>query len=547
METPPPDMPAAKQTPWLGAFAHLPFAVVWLASGVALVGISMYDTASGWLMTTLALDPLDVSLVHAATNLPMFLFTLPAGALADIVDPRRLILYNSCGLALLVVAFASLVSLGLTSPTVLLLTTFLVSALWSVNAPSWLAILPALVPKSDLAGAIAANGVAYNLSRTVGPTLGGMAIVHSGLSTPFWAFAATNVVVVAALLWWRAPPKETASLPAERLTGAVRTGVRHALNNRLFRATLVRTLAVYPFAAAYFGLMPVIARGSGQGVEHYGLLLSMISAGALAGSFGHRYLRGFLNLDQLVTVGSIGTAAALALFAWGHTFEILLGASFCAGAAWVVVLTSLYTSAQNVLPQWVRGRGLAIFLTVTFGAVAVSSAIWGQAAATFGLDHALLASAVGALLAIPLTWPWKLQNAEAVDLTPSRHWKRPDAIEDIADDRGPILVKIEYWIEPKDRDPFLRAIDELGEQRRRDGALAWGVFEDMAEFGRFEEAYLIESWLELMHFRERVTRDDRQIEDEIRDMLKKPPHIEFLVAPDREALRQRAHDAPAGA
>src|SRR5271165_5648857 len=132
---------------WLGAFAHKPFAVVWFASALGLVGISMCDTASGWLMTTLDLDPFAVSLVHAATNLPMFLFTLPAGALADIVDPRRLILYVSCGIVLLIAIFASLVFLDLASPPSLLLTTFLLSATWSVNAPAWLSILPALVPK----------------------------------------------------------------------------------------------------------------------------------------------------------------------------------------------------------------------------------------------------------------------------------------------------------------------------------------------------------------------------------------------------------------
>jgi len=356
METPVPETPAAEKDRWLGAFAHLPFAVVWIASAVALVGISMYDTASGWLMTTLDLNPFDVSLVHAATNLPMFLFTLPAGALADIVDPRRLILYISCGIAVLIVVFAGFVSLDLASPVSLLLTTFLLSAAWSVTSPAWLAILPSLVPRSELPGAIAANGVAYNLSRTIGPMLGGFAIVHYGLSAPYWAFAVANVIVVAALLWWRAPPKETASLPAERLSGAVRTGLRHAVNSRYFRSTLVRTVAVYPFAAAYWGLMPLIARGSGEGAEHYGLLLSIISAGALVASFAHRFLRQFINLDWMTALGSVGTAAALALFASYRAFPVLLGACFLAGAAWVLVLTSLYVSAQNVLPQWVRGR-----------------------------------------------------------------------------------------------------------------------------------------------------------------------------------------------
>jgi MFS family permease len=547
METPVPETPAAEKDRWLGAFAHLPFAVVWIASAVALVGISMYDTASGWLMTTLDLNPFDVSLVHAATNLPMFLFTLPAGALADIVDPRRLILYISCGIAVLIVMFAGLVSLDLASPVSLLLTTFLLSAAWSVNSPGWLAILPSLVPRSELPGAIAANGVAYNLSRTIGPMLGGFAIVHYGLSAPYWAFAVANVIVVAALLWWRAPPKETASLPAERLSGAVRTGLRHAVNSRYFRSTLVRTVAVYPFAAAYWGLMPLIARGSGEGAEHYGLLLSVISAGALVASFAHRTLRQFINLDWMTALGSVGTAVALALFASFRAFPVLLGACFLAGAAWVLVLTSLYVSAQNVLPQWVRGRGLAIFLTVIFGVVAVSSAAWGQVAAEIGLDRALLAASAGALLAIPLTWSWELHDAEAIDLTPSLHYRRPQAVEDIADDRGPVLVKIEYWIDPKDRERFLRAIDDLGEQRRRDGAFAWGMFEDMAEFGRFEEAYLIESWLELMHFRERVTKEDRVIEDEIREMLTGPPHIEFLVSAERAPRRNGRRGAAGGA
>jgi predicted MFS family arabinose efflux permease len=546
METPVPETPADARKAWLGAFAHKPFVVVWLASALGLVGISMYDTASGWLMTKLDLNPLYVSLVHAATNLPMFLFTLPAGALADIVDPRRLILYISGGIALLIVVFAALVSLDLASPVSLLLTTFLISAAWSVNSPAWLAILPALVPKGDLSGAIAANGVAYNVSRTIGPALGGVAIANLGLSAPYWAFAAANVVVIAALLWWRAPIKATAPLPAERLSGAVRTGVRHALNNRLFRSTLVRTLAVYPFATAYWALMPLIARESGQGAQHYGMLLSMVSAGALAGSFANRYLRRFINLDWMVALGSIGTAGALGLFGGSHAVLVLLAACFLAGASWVLVLTSLYLSAQNVLPQWVRGRGLAIFLTVIFGSLAVCSAAWGQAAAKIGVDNALVAAAIGALLAIPLTWRWKLNDAEAIDLTPSLHYKRPQSAEDIADDRGPVLVKIEYRIDPRDRERFLRAVDELGEQRRRDGAFAWGVFEDMAEFGRFEEAYLIESWLELMHFRERVTKEDRVIEDEISEMLTGAPHIEFLVGAERQTLRSRG-GSPVGA
>lgn len=546
MDSPVPESQAPARAAWLGAFAHTAFTVVWLASAVSLVGVSMYDASSAWLMSTLDLNPAAISLVHAATTLPMFLFTLPAGALVDIIDPRKLILVMSCGIVALTATFAALVSADLATPLLLLLTTFLLSAAWSMNAPAWLAILPALVPKANLTGAVAAYTVAFNLSRAIGPALAGFAMVRYGLSAPYWMFAAANGVVIAALLWWRAPAKDMKSLPAERLAGAIRTGLRHAINNPLFRSTLVRTLAVYPFSAAYWGLMPLIARESGAGAQHYGLLLSAVSAGALASSLAQSAVRRFVDADWAVAIGSIGTAAALALFGLTREFPVQLAAGVCGGAAWVLVLTSLYVSAQNVLPQWVRGRGLAIFLTVIFGAVAVFSAAWGQAAARIGVDHTLLLAALGTLVAIPATWSWKLQSAEAVDLAPSLHYREPQATEAMSDDRGPVLVKLEYRIDPKDRDRFLRAIDQLGEQRRRDGAFAWGVFEDLAEIGRFEEAYLIESWLELMHFRERITVEDRQIEDDISAMLTRPPHIEFLVAADGEAARH-AHGAEAGA
>ena len=507
----------------------------------------MYDTASGWLMTTLDLNPFDVSMVHVATTLPMFLFTLPAGAIADIVDPRRMIIAVSYAIAALMVVFAALVSLDFASPLLLLLTTFVLSAAWSLNTPAWLSIVPLLVPKPEIPGAIAAHGVGYNISRTVGPALGGLVIMKLGLVAPFWIFVAANLAVIAALTWWRAPARQTASLPAERLSSAVRTGLRHAANNRLLWATLVRTLAVYPFTAAYWGLLPLIARRTGEGAEHYGLLLSAISIGAILGSLKHDKLRERLGPDRLVAVATILTASALTMFAFAHDLPVALAASVLAGVAWVTNLTCLYTSAQNVLPDWVRGRGLAIFLTVIFGTMTLCSAAWGDIAAKTGLPTALLLAAAGAIVAIPLTWRWKLQQDAALDLSPSQHWDMPQTHEEIDNDRGPVLVKIEYRIDPKDRAAFLRALDELGFERRRDGAFAWGIFEDASEFGRYEETYLIETWLELMHLRERVTNADRVLEDEIRDMLVAPPRIEFLIAAERGPRVRQPRAEPAGA
>ena len=254
-----------------------------------------------------------------------------------------------------------------------------------------------------------------------------------------------------------------------------------------------------------------------------------------------------MGADRLVALGTILTALALTLFAFAHELALVLCACLLAGVAWVNNLTCLYTSAQNVLPEWVRGRGLAIFLTVIFGTVALSSAAWGDIAAKTGLPTALLLAAGGAIAAIPLTWRWTLEQSAALDLSPSQHWGKPQTHEEIDNARGPVLVKIEYRIDPKDRIAFLRALDELGFERRRDGAFAWGVFEDAGEFGRYEETYLIESWLELLHLRERVTNADRLLEDEIREMLVAPPRIEFLIAAERGEQVQRARTEAAGA
>ena len=334
-------------------------------------------------------------------------------------------------------------------PSLLLLTTFVLSAAWSLNIPAWLSIVPLLVPKPVIPGAIAAHSVGYNLSRTIGPALGGFIIVNYGAAAPLWIFVAANLAVIAALTWWRAPAKAgAASLPAERLSSALRTGLRHTANNRLLWATLARTIAIYPFTAAYWGLLPLIARRTGQGAEHYGFLLSAISVGAILGSLGHEKLLRRFGADRLVAAGTILTAVALALFSFAQDLPISLCACLLAGIAWVNNLTCLYTSAQNVLPDWVRGRGLAVFLTVIYGTMTLCSAAWGEIAARSGLSAALLIAAGGAIAAIPLTWGWRLQQGN-LDLSPSQHWSLPETREEIDNDRGPVLVKIEYRIDPK--------------------------------------------------------------------------------------------------
>ncbi len=529
--SPAPTEPAPSK--W-GAFSHAAFAVIWIASIVSYIGTAMFDTASGWLMTSLSADPLAVSLVQAAVSLPLFLFTLPAGALADVIDSRRLLIIVESLVVVVSAIFAALVSLGLATTGGLLVATFLLGVGGALGSPAWQAITPLLAPRRDLDSAIAANSVGYSLSRAVGPALGGIVIAAVGIAAPFWAFWASNLGIVAALLWWRPPRKGAESLPAERLSSAVRTGVRYVANNRYVGATLMRTVAFFLFASAYWALLPLIARSqTNQGPQFYGVLMGAIGVGALAGSLAQNRLKGRIGADRLVALGTLATALALVLFGFAREPFTAIGACLIAGAAWTVVLTSLYVSIQVDLPDWVRGRGLAIFLTVIFGATTVGSVVWGKLAGLEGLPIAHFVAAAGILIAIPLTWRWKLQSGVGLDLSPALHWRAPAVTLKVENNQGPVLVTVQYRVNAEDRAAFLGALDELRHQRKRDGAFAWGAYEDTGDGELFVETFLVESWLELKHARERVTNADRMQEEQIRPLLKEPPQVRLMIAAER--------------
>jgi MFS family permease len=517
-----------------GPFGHLAFTVIWTASLVSNVGTAMFDTASGWLITSLDANPVTVSLVQVAVSLPLFLFTLPSGALADVIDSRRLLIAVEVAILAVSVVFAGLVSLNLATPSLLLATTFLLGVGGALTSPAWGATIPMLVPKQDLDSATAANGVAFNIGRAAGPALGGLVIAALGIAIPFWVFASSNVGIIAALIWWRSPRKGAQSLPAERLASAVRAGVRHAANNPDLGATLVRVLAFFPFASAYLALLPLLARHLiSEGPQLYGILLAAIGVGTVGGSLIIRWLKDELGPDRLVAAGSLGAAFALVLFGLAHDPITAVSACLLGGASWTVVLTKLYVSAQVALPDWARGRGLAVFLTFIFGATTAGSAVWGKLSAMEGLPIAYFVAAAGVVLAILMTWRWKLQTGLRIDFSPAMHWRAPIVARKVENNQGPVVAVVEYRVDANDRAEFLSAVDELGHARKRDGAYAWGVYEDVADGGRFIETFSIESWLEVLHQRERATNADEMLRSRVRQLLKEAPRITIGVSPER--------------
>jgi predicted MFS family arabinose efflux permease len=524
---------AAPQKPatFAAPFRHPAFAVIWTATLVSNVGGWMYSAASGWLMTSLNPDPLIVALVQAASSLPICLFAIPAGALADIFDKRKFLIVVEILTTAVSAVYAVIVGLGLATPGNLLLFTFLIGAAGAMTVPAWQAVVTLLVPKQDLPPAIAANSVGVNISRALGPALGGATISAYGIVAPFWINAASNLAIVGSLLWWR-PAQRTATLPAERFGQAILAGLRYARHNQHLRATLMRAAGFFLFASAYWALLPLVARAQiAGGPGLYGILLGVIGVGAVGGAFFLPWLKANVGPDRLMALGALGQAIAMLLYGLAREPATALLASAIAGASWIAALATLSVSAQVALPDWVRGRGLALYTTVFFGCLTLGSAAWGEIAVIVGLPNAHILAAAGAVAAIALTWPWKLQTGARVDLSPSMHWPVPITAQEIEHDRGPVLVTVEYRINPADREAFLDALAHVEHERRRDGAYAWGVFEDAAVEGRIVETFLVESWMGHLRQHERVTNADRLVQETVHKFtLTGAPKVTHFIA-----------------
>lgn len=514
------EAPAApRPSPWAPLRSRV-FATLWLATVVSNVGTWMNDVGAGWLMTTLDPSPSTVALVQAATTLPVFLFALPAGALADVVDRRRLLLFVVVLKTCVASALAALVWAGAMTVELLLLFTFLLGAGAAFLAPAWQAIVPSLVPRAELSAAISLNSVGINVSRAIGPAAAGALIVAIGLHAPFVANALSFLVILAALWWWRGETGSERRLPPEHLLPAMLAGLRYARRSRPLRRTILRAVAFFVFASAYWAMLPLIARDVlGGGSTLYGVLLGCVGAGAVGGAALLPKLRERAGPDRLVLLGALGTAAAMAALAAAGSQVAAAVAALLAGASWIACLSSFQVSAQASLPNWVRARGLSLFLTAFFGAMSGGAVLWGMVAERTGVAPALLIAAAGLALAALATLRVRLTAGGGDDLAPSLHWPAPPAVPPEAGEAGPVMVTVDYRVDPARRGEFDRLMAERREARLRDGAFSWRLYRPLEEEGVLRETYLAASWLDHLRQHERVTEAEKRLQQAIRATL----------------------------
>jgi MFS family permease/quinol monooxygenase YgiN len=525
----------AESTSAWGPLRHRVFRDLWLAALVSNIGTWMQNVAAAWYMTSLSPSPLMIALIQAATSLPVFLVGLPAGAVADILDRRRLLLFTQ-GWMLAVAGLLALCTFaGLMTPWTLIAFTFALGLGMALNSPTWQAITPEIVPRGDLASAVGLNSLTVNIGRAVGPALGGVLVAASGPAPVFGLNALSFVAVLYVVYRWQRRPTRS-PLPAERVIGATRAGLRYIRHAEPLRAILARTGLFMVAGCAFWALLPVVARHElGLDALGYGVLLGCVGVGAIVGAMLLPRLKHRLRLDTVVALASALYAAATVLTGSWRWLPGLWLAMALAGLAWIAVLASLNAAVQTAVPPWVRARALGVYLVVFQGGLGLGSAAWGVIAEHVGTPQALALSAAGLLLGLVAARRWPLSAATTLDLAPSAHWPEPHVDIMPEPEDGPVLVQVEYRIDPTQVHAFIEAIHALANVRRRDGAIEWDIFRDPADSGRHVETFLVESWVEHLRQHERLTMADRAVENRVRHFHTGtiPPAVVHLVAVHR--------------
>jgi MFS family permease len=510
---------------------HAAFRSLWIATIASNVGTWMHDTAASWLMTSLSRSTVLVALMQTATSLPMLFLALPAGALADVVDRRRLLLVTQAWMLAAAALLGVLTLAGVMGPWLLLGLTFFLGLGTALNTPAWQATTPDLVPRRELAAAVSLGGVATNIARAVGPALGGMLVAMVGSGGVFLINAVSFLAVLAVIARWESPERASV-LPAERVWGAMRAGARYVRHSPEVRAVAARTLAFIVFASALWALLPVVARHEMHlSATGYGTLLGSLGVGAITGVAVLPPVRARIRTDRLVALGSLLYAASVAALAVANVLPLAWVALFATGVGWITVMPAFNVATQRAAPDWVRARMLAVYVLVFQGGMALGSAAWGAVASRVGVRDALLLSALGMALSVLAGLRWRLAAAEEVDVTPSGHWRDPVVAGELAPGDGPVLVTVEYLVSDADAEDFARAMAGVERVRRRDGAINWGLYGDTARPGRYVETFVAESWGEHLRQHARATVADEEVEARARAFHRGPgpPVVEHMI------------------
>ncbi len=493
---------------------HGGYRALWLASFAALTGSWISDSTAAWLMTSLSSSPLMVALVSSAITLPILLMALPAGALADLFDRHSVLVVTQVWVTVTALALFAVSLAGKMTAELLLALTFAHGIGSAIRLPVVAAMTPGLVPRSDLPSALALHGVSFNGARVIGPVLAGLLLAWIGGAWVFLVCAALSVGVTMAFARGKRQQRAS-SLPNERFVAAMRLGLQFARQTPAMVVALAHISVYTFFGVVVQALLPLVARDRLAGDAHtFTLLLSAVGLGAIAGVMLMPLLRRRLTRDQLLTACTILQAAGTALLSQATNPWIAAPAAFASGAAWTAIFNVLSVTAQMALPDWVRARGTAVFLAAGMVGATAGAFAWGQVAASASIERAMEISAVASLVAFALLRRrYRLSRLRETDLTPAGVTAEFASGITIEEDQGPVLVTIEFQIDPARAEEFSAVMADSRRWRLRHGALHWGLYRDVADPGRYVEHFLVDSWVDRLRQIERLTAEDIALRD----------------------------------
>jgi MFS family permease len=513
------------------------FRDLWLASIVSNLGGWMQDTAGTWLMTVLTPSPLLIALMQTAASLPVVILGLLAGATADIFDRRRLLIFWQAWMLVAVAFLSVLTFFDIISPWILLILTFLLNIGAAMNSPAWQAIVPEVVPRAQLPDAISLNSAGFNLARALGPALGGLAIAlyahaTTGAASVFLLNSLSFVGVILVLYRWQRNPPFKSALPAERIRGSVRAGIRYLRYAPMLQAAFMRTLIFTLFVSAVWALLAVVARNDlHQGAMGYGILNGSMGFGAVIGATNLPRVRRVLTADAIIAWSTGVFVATLAVLALVKVPLIIIPVLIAAGFAWTSAMSTLNLAVQVSVPAWVQARALGAYQMIFAGGMALGGVIWGYIAEHVSTSKSLMCASVGLAVTLPLSLRFHVLRGVQPDFSPHHYaLPAPQLASEREDSEGPVRVSIDYHIDPSDYAAFTKAIHQLRDVRLRDGAIRWGVYQDATDPGHLNETFVTESWLEYLRQRERFTASDLAIRDRVWSFHRgnEPPRISHM-------------------
>src|ERR1700722_4382165 len=423
------------------------FCKLWLASVVSGCCVAAHDMAATWVMNTMTPSPLYLSLLSTAASLPFFLFTFPAGALADMLNRKKLLCVMHVWLILAAAALALLGSLGLLTPTVVLIAVFLLGVGFAVNAPAWTSVIPDVVTKEEMPSAITLGGVQMNLSGVIGPALGGMLLPLIGSNAVFAVNAAGFFLVLAAILSWHNPRKRSRA-PAESMLESFVGAVRYVRYSRGIQVVLIRALLFSLLISVIPALLPAVGlKALNLTSSSLWILFTSMATGSLIGAvFVVPWARAHFSSNEVTILASLLIAAVYILMAVVRHLETFMAVAALAGLGWTLAASELWVVAQHAVPGWTRGRLNAATIMVSQGGIAIGGLAWGAAAAFTGFEYTLLLATLLVCFNLSMAGPLSIDFIKSVDAEPSLPPRIPTFPTAPGLDDGPIAVVAEIRV-----------------------------------------------------------------------------------------------------